>query len=239
MKENFEHYISRSIRSFYQHRIVSPIIYLVILAVIAFFYPVNGMMHPVVADENEDIASLYDKNGRYIEITLSNLYFTGYTKRWLDTTVGYYYYTIMEDDCIIVLLNPDDSQQGLPVIDQITIRGKILYNSHAMNKLLLYLSEDLAWSQDGIASTISPYMISQPDITDFASVVFLSVYVISGLLSVLCVMAFILPFLYYLHLSEDYAVMGNQEKFWHRPRKSLLLFHSWQPKICSLPNTIL
>jgi hypothetical protein len=189
MKENFEHYISRSIRSFYQHRIVSPIIYLVILAVIAFFYPVNDMMHPVVADENEDIASLYDKNGRYIEITLSNLYFTGYTKRWLDTTVGYYYYTIMEDDCIIVLLNPDDSQQGLPVIDQITICGKILYNSHAMNKLLLYLSEDLAWSQDGIASTISPYMISQPDITDFATVVFLSVYVISGLyafISIVC-----------------------------------------------------
>ena len=87
----------------------------------------------------------------------------------------------MGDDCIMVLLNPDDSQQGLPTIDKIKIRGKILYNSHAMSKLLLYLSEDLAWSQNGITSTISPYMISQPDATDLATTLFKLVYILSGL----------------------------------------------------------
>lgn len=141
MKENFEHYISRSIRSFYQHRIVSPIIFVAILALLAFFYPVSNLMRPASASGEDDIEKLYQDNDRYIEITLKDLYFTGYTKRWLDSTVGYYYYTVMGDDCIMVLLNPDDSQQGLPTIDKIKIRGKILYNSHAMSKLLLYLSE--------------------------------------------------------------------------------------------------
>ena len=181
MKENFEHYISRSIRSFYQHRIVSPIIFLAILALLAFFYPVSNLMRPASASGEDDIEKLYQDNDRYIEITLKDLYFTGYTKRWLDSTVGYYYYTVMGDDCIMVLLNPDDSQQGLPTIDKIKIRGKILYNSHAMSKLLLYLSEDLAWSQNGITSTISPYMISQPDATDLATTLFKLVYILSGL----------------------------------------------------------
>lgn len=181
MKENFEHYISRSIRSFYQHRIVSPIIFVAILALLAFFYPVSNLMRPASASGEDDIEKLYQDNDRYIEITLKDLYFTGYTKRWLDSTVGYYYYTVMGDDCIMVLLNPDDSQQGLPTIDKIKIRGKILYNSHAMSKLLLYLSEDLAWSQNGITSTISPYMISQPDATDLATTLFKLVYILSGL----------------------------------------------------------
>ena len=106
MKENFEHYISRSIRSFYQHRIVSPIIFLAILALLAFFYPVSNLMRPASASGEDDIEKLYQDNDRYIEITLKDLYFTGYTKRWLDSTVGYYYYTVMGDDCIMVLLNP-------------------------------------------------------------------------------------------------------------------------------------
>ena len=73
MKENFEHYISRSIRSFYQHRIVSPIIFLAILALLAFFYPVSNLMRPANASGEDDIEKLYQDNDRYIEITLKDL----------------------------------------------------------------------------------------------------------------------------------------------------------------------
>lgn len=191
MKENYEHYISRSIRAFYKKRMISPIIYLIILIVIACIYPVMSLLSPVSVDAIDDIASLYESD-RYAEITLDNLYFTGYTKRWLDTTIGYYYYTIMGDDCVIVLLDPEACEQGLPTIDTITISAKILYRSHAMEQLFYYLSDDLDWSQDGIASTVSSYMISQPDSTDLATHVFLFVYLLSGAYAIFSIVRYLL-----------------------------------------------
>lgn len=192
MKENFDHYISRNIRSFYQHRIVSPIIYLLILLVIGLLYPIGGILWPTQVDESCDIARMYNDNDRYIEIDLTNLNFTGYTKRWLDATSGYYYYTTIGDDCVIVLLNPEDSQQGLPTIDRITIRGKILYRSHAMDKLLLHLADDLSWTQSGIFSTISPYMISQPDASSFQTFIFLLIYFISGIYALCSILVYLI-----------------------------------------------
>ncbi len=194
MKENYEHYISRSIRSFYKNRIIWPIVYLILLIVLAFIYPVADLMNPpaVQLDDDYTIEKCYKSDKRYINITLDDLYFTGYTKRWLDHTTGYYYYTILGDDCVIVLLNPDDCEQGLSTIDSISIHGKIIKNSSAMGNLLLYLSEDLSWSQQGIASTLSSYMISQPDTSDLATRVFLLFYILTGLYSIASIITYVI-----------------------------------------------
>lgn len=134
---------------------------------------------PVVRN---DIEKLYQDNDRYIEITLKDLYFTGYTKRWLDSTVGYYYYTVMGDDCIMVLLNPDDSQQGLPTIDKIKIHGKILYNSHAMSKLLLYLSEGSGMvAERHYFHDLTLYDLTAGCHPILATTLFKLVYILSGL----------------------------------------------------------
>ena len=142
-----DHYITRHIKSFYKKRLIAPLIYLLLLVVLWFAIPMHYMVFPNLYDSSCSLADLYRDKERYAYIGLENLYFTGYTKEWLDNTEGYYYYTMLGEDCVIVLLRPDDCQQGLPMIEHMTARCKIIHNSTAVDTLLTHLSEDLSWSR--------------------------------------------------------------------------------------------
>ena len=107
-----------------------------------------------------------------------------------------YYYTMLGEDCVIVLLRPDDCQQGLPTIEHMTARCKIIHNSTAVDTLLTHLSEDLSWSKEGISSTVSPYMLSQPDATNFLTDLCIFLYVASGLYAAVCALLYALFILF-------------------------------------------
>ena len=190
MTEPFDHYITKHIRLFYRRRILFPLIYLVLLIILWFAYPMHYMVFPNHYSGSCDLQSLYQEKERYLQIDLKDVYFTGYTKRWLDRTEGYYYYTMLGEDCVIVLLSPEESQQGLPVIDEITIRGKILYRSTAADHLLTNLSEDLSWSKDGMVSTVSPYMLSQPDAAGYGTLLAILLYSGTGFYALACVLIY-------------------------------------------------
>lgn len=177
MTEQFDHYITKHIRIFYKKRLVLPLVYLAVLILLWFAVPMHYMVFPNHYQENCSLPELFQRKERYLQIDLRNVYFTGYTKKWLDKTEGYYYYTLLHDECVIVLLSPEDCQQGLPVIEEITVRCKILHDSSAADRLLSHLSEDLNWNMDGISSTVSSYMLSQPDATNANTVLSIILYV--------------------------------------------------------------
>ncbi len=176
MIEQFEHYITKNIRSFYQRKLVFPIVVLLILLVLSFFYPITSLVYPALipgninsasaSEERYDLGYLYNHKQKYVEVTLKNLYFTGYRKEWLGRTDGYYYYTLRDDDCLIVLLDPESCQQGISTIDEITIDAEILKNAATEDRLLEHLAEDLSWSKAGIVANFSSYMLSEPDCND-------------------------------------------------------------------------
>lgn len=176
MIDQFDHYITKSIRSFYQRRLVFPIVVLLILLVLSFFYPVTSLVYPSMIpgdinsasteEERYDLGYLYNHKQKYVQVTLQDLYFTGYRKEWLGRTDGYYYYTLRDNDCLIVLLDPDSCQQGISTIDEITITAEILQNAATEDRLLEQLAEDLSWSKTGITQNFSSYMLSEPDCND-------------------------------------------------------------------------
>ena len=163
MKENFEHYISKNIKAYYRRRIFSPVFYLAFLLILSIFFPMRNMVFPKNISEGSSLSKLYEKKDYFVDVTLHDLYFTGYKKDWVGINVGYFYYTMYEDDCIIVLLKPSTSQQGAPQIDELTIRAQILPNATSENLLLENLAEDLSWTSTGIKKTISSIMLSEPD----------------------------------------------------------------------------
>ena len=46
MPDNYEHYISKNIQAFYRRRLFSPMIYLVLLAVLWIVFPLGAMLRP-------------------------------------------------------------------------------------------------------------------------------------------------------------------------------------------------
>ncbi len=189
--DSLEHLITRSIKTYYKNRLFAPIIFLVIELVLIFVFPIGHMLAPrTYSEENVSLYELYNSKETYAKFQLKNLYFTGYTNKWLDQTRGYYYYTMINSECVVVLLDPDICEQGSPTIEELTVKGKIIYDSHSARTLLTNLANDLNWNEDGILSTVSTYTISEPDATGFSSEAFEFFFWLFGFYSVGCIIVF-------------------------------------------------
>ena len=189
--DSLEHLITRSIKTYYKGKLYAPTVFLVILIAVTFIFPIGHLLFPKTYTEDSiSLYEMYNDGENYAKFDLKNLYFTGYTSKWLDRTRGYYYYTMINSECVIVLLDPDTCEQGSPTIEELTIKGEILYDSEAARNLLANLASDLNWSEEGILSTVSTYTISEPDATGPSAEAFQFFYTIFGLYSVASIIVY-------------------------------------------------
>lgn len=165
MQENYEHYISRNIKSLYRRRLIGPLLYLVFATMVWGALPVASAAFPAKLAQVSDLAKMHAGKNVYVSASLSGLKFTGYTKTQFNRATGYFYYidSPSQDECCIVLLSPSTCEQGLPEIEEVTIRGKILASDASHEALLDNLASDLSWTVPGIRSKTSSYYLSEPD----------------------------------------------------------------------------
>ncbi|MCR5546176.1 MAG: hypothetical protein K6F30_06830 [Lachnospiraceae bacterium] len=216
MAENFEHYISKNIKAYYRRRLFSPVIYLIILLILSIIFPLKNMTFPTTIREGQSLGKLYEQKQYFVDVTLHDLYFTGYKKDWMGFNIGYFYYTMYEDDCIIVLLKPSTSQQGAPEIKELTITGQILPNAASEDMLLENLAEDLSWTSTGIKKTISSTMLSEPDGNGVRTALLRAFLILSSLYSVLSI------FIYFIYiLRPDFSPAIRKLSPYGRPKKIL------------------
>lgn len=180
MIDNYEHYISRSIKSVYRRKLIAPFLSVALLIILWFLTPISDLLFPSKVSRYEEIKTGYRQGNIYIDTELNQLYFTGYTNTHFGQTTGYYYYTMVDGQCMFVLLSPSTSEQGLPVIDSIRIQGKILYQGRAYQQLAQALSEDLNWTKDGLTGKVSDYVLSEPAFHSLLSEILLLLYFATG-----------------------------------------------------------
>ena len=189
--DSLEHLITRSIKTYYKNKIIAPIIFLVIIIALSIIFPIWHLIAPKTYSEDAiSLSEMYGNKEVFGNFKLKSLYFTGYTSKWLDRTMGYFYYTMVNSECVIVLLDPDTCEQGAPTIEELTVKGQILYDSEAARSLLLNLASDLNWNEEGILSTVSSYSISEPDATGFPAVALQVFYIIFGIYSVISIIIY-------------------------------------------------
>lgn len=223
--EKYKHYISKNIKSYYLRRLLSPMLYLAVLFLLCIFFPIVNMTFPKTIKEGTSLSSLYNDKTYFVDVTLHDLYFTGYKKSWLGVDLGYFYYTMYEDDCIIVLLSPHTSVLGEPVIEKLTITGQILPNATSEDLLLDHLAEDLSWTSAGIKSSISPIMLSEPDGDGVRTNLFRWFILLSALYSVVIILLYLL---YYVRPDFCPAIRklshyGNPKKILEEAEEELLM----------------
>ena len=128
----------------------------------ALFFAVPLYFLRYILPDDTSLETAFRGGKQYISTTLSDLKFTGYTQSIFGHTNGYYYYTMRDEECIIVLLSPNTSEEGLPSIEEVTIKGKISKGNENFDTLLSNLSTDLNWTENGIRNKVSSYYISEP-----------------------------------------------------------------------------
>lgn len=199
MIDNYEHYISKNIRAFYRRRLFSPMIYLLLLAVLWVIFPLGDMLHPQTLQQAETLASSYKTKSRYVRTTLYDLKFTGYTCEDYGQTRGYYYYTMRNNQCTIVLLSPSTCEEGLPSIDKLKVTGRIIKGKTSYQTLLSKLADDLKWTSGGINRQLSLYYFSEPDYNRITTTILFIIYfgtmIYSLLYLLLCILYIRFPVL--------------------------------------------
>lgn len=192
VSEQFAHYITQSIRIFYRHRIISPVIYLGILLFLFLVYPLKSLMFPTAIEPGADLEQLYHSHDRYISVQLQDLHYTGYTRRWLSGVSGYYYYTVIGDKSIIVLLAPDSCDSGRKSIDSVHINGRIMSSSKAQELLLVRLSDSMKWADSSLDQAVSSYMISEPDGSGILTILIRIVIWVTGIFSIASIIGYLM-----------------------------------------------
>ncbi len=139
---------------------------------------------PQVYHQDDTLYSAYESGTSYVNTTIYDLKFTGYTNEFFGHTSGYYYYGMLNNECVIVLLSPSNCDEGTPVIDSINVNAKILEGGNAYHELLTNLSTDLDWTYDGISRQLSPYYLSQPASHPFLTPLAYIIYFLSGLIAI-------------------------------------------------------
>ncbi len=223
MPENYDHYISKNIKAFYKRRLAAPIIYLIVLILAWHFFSLSAVFSPDILPDDTSLETAFRCGKQYISTTLSDLKFTGYTQSIFGHTNGYYYYTMRDEECIIVLLSPNTSEEGLPSIEEVTIKGKISKGNENFDTLLSNLSTDLNWTENGIRNKVSSYYISEPGFNHVGNWILFAAIFITGIYALLCIVLSVI-YMFFPVLSpacQDLALFGNPKKMLEQAEEEL------------------
>lgn len=223
MTENYEHYITRNIKAFYHRRIFSPILYIIILTVLWFIFPLSELLSPPELSTTDTLKESYDQGVRFATANLENLTFTGYTSKRFGNTNGYYYYTEWNGECIIVLLSSVTSEEGNPLITSVTARGHIQKANNSYHALLAELATDLNWTDTGITAQMPDYYFSEPDYNPRVTFILFLLYFGTGIYAFACLVVYWI----YSHFPllsppcQNLIVFGNPRNLIHQAEEEL------------------
>lgn len=214
MTPNFEHYITRNIRAFYKRRLFSPILYLLILLVLWFVFPLGEMLSPLPLKNPGQIEGVYAAKKDYVTVTFEDLTFTGYTTSRFGSTNGYWYYGVKDEVCYIVLLTPFTCEEGNPSIEKLTATCRIVNHPKLYEKLLNELSTDLEWTTEGMANQLPNVFYSEPDYNPITNFVLFLIYFGTLLYTLFTLIRYIL-YIFFPYLApacQNLIVFGNPKK---------------------------
>ncbi|MBQ1548293.1 MAG: hypothetical protein IIZ61_07880 [Lachnospiraceae bacterium] len=193
-----EHRISNNIRSYYKWRLVFPVLFLLLILVLSFFYPLKSSIWVDWATIYSDFPALYKEKTRTVNVGVEKLYFTGYKKEFMGRTVGYYYYAPNEDETslILFLVSPKTSSEGIPVIEDKAIIAEIKPLTPSENTLLSHLAEDLSWSEKGLSESVCMYYLDEPEASNIAGWLLRVSIIVFSLYSVIIMIHYIICILF-------------------------------------------
>lgn len=164
MPQNYENYISGSIKTLYRRRMYAPAIFLIVLFVLWVRYPIANMVLPSEISSSAKLSDLYRENDVFVKTTINGLTFTGYTQVSATRNTGYYYYYTKSNGNVgIILLSPFTCEEGLTEIESVTVYAKVCYGGTNYKSLIDAMAIDLNWTERGLYDSTTYYYLSEPD----------------------------------------------------------------------------
>lgn len=214
MLENYDHYISKNIKTYYKRKLFSPAVYLVLLLLVWHIFSLTELLFPASLTTSDTLESMHRNEIKYVNAQLTDLHFTGYTRTFLGNTTGYYYYTLRNGECFFVLLSPKSCEEGIPTISDIYVSAELSRGSSTYQTLLDNVAKDLNWTGNGIRSKVSAYYLSEPDFNPIGNTLLFGFIFATGIYALI---SLVLSLLYILFPwmsppCQDLGLFGNTKK---------------------------
>lgn len=222
MITQFEHHITKSLRSYYKRKLRFPTVFLAFIAVVSLIFPIRSLLFPNDLS-NSSVERAVKSQNIYFSTEYKNLYFSGYTRRFMGRIDGYYYYTMQNGKCLIIILSPNSCDMGISHIDKIHFTGKIIKNSVSLQTLYNNLSRDMSLNEAGISEVFSPYVLSEPDANGITSVLLKWGIIISTIIALLDILysLFAIAFPVLSHPIRRLIAYGNPKEILEEAEEEL------------------
>ena len=157
--------ITSHIKSVCKRQLIAPIIVIVATLVLVTFIPFKDVLNP------ESVKGVFNvkPDQTYIEITTGELTYTGYDMKNGFGEEYSYYYAINNKKCVFVLVpaRPITKKK----INNVTFKAKVIKPNSAYDKMVSLLAKDLNWTEKGLKSISSDYIISAADYNTYKFII--------------------------------------------------------------------
>jgi len=154
--------LKHSIQRVNLFRMIFPLLFLVLLLMIATQFPLINCLFPTNIDSSKSATELYNSKSIYVKTTTGKLYYTGYDYLKGSSVKGHYFYSLVNGKCTIYLFSSTYFKDGVPSsIENVEIKAMLIHNRSNLEHLLTLMAKDMNWTYDGLASCTDTIIVSQ------------------------------------------------------------------------------
>lgn len=140
--------------------LIPTILVLVVILGVSRHYPIIYRMTNHKIEQLTDLDKWYGKRAYNVTVNPLQLKYTGYNYYEDERLTGAYYYSFMENTCVFFLIKTKNPE---PVIENVTVRGKMLKDSATAEAMKNGFSQELGLDYNDFNTFVNPILISEPD----------------------------------------------------------------------------
>lgn len=157
---HFNNFVYKHIRktSIYSSILMFPFFIIVIL--ISIKIPFKEIFTPLELSVANSAKTVYESGIEYVELTLSEVHYTGYDSYRRNKKNGSYYYSLVNNNCTLILIETK-SKKPPKLLSDYKINARLIEDSELSETVIKKLAKDLDWTVDGLTSVTSNITIDE------------------------------------------------------------------------------
>lgn len=157
---HFNNFVYKHIRktSIYSSILMLP--FLIIVIFIGFKIPFTEIFSPLELSVANSAKTVYESGIEYVELTLSEVHYTGYDSYRRNKKTGSYYYSLVNNNCTLILIETKYKKPPKQLTDY-KINARLIKDSDLSETVIKKLANDIDWTVDGLNSVTSDITIDE------------------------------------------------------------------------------
>lgn len=195
--------VQKHIRRISFKKMFYPFVLIIITLYVFQQIPFYNTLRPIKVEQLSQLEDMFKEEHYFVDITMSNLYYSGYDYYINGKLSGSFYYTLEDGSCYYFLLSKDSIDNRLQVnslIKDYRIQGKIETGGENLEDLINDMAKDLSWTNSELSKVSFPLIINEIEYLENKTIWLLginsTIFIVSCFLFLYALSFIIAPFLH-------------------------------------------